>query len=591
MARRKSQNQSQKQSYSNKSKKPTTDSKSPNSKDSEMGDKTESKDSGEAPTKSSTNNDPEWYMKDPPMVRDAASIYFSYAFGKGYYINGSGKHMKRSGSQYVGLVETPGICVLRTKPTLGFSDSSISPLNVSASSIYAYVRHLNAGRKNYDPADLILYLTAIANLYSAIVWAERLYNFAFSYSNSNRYIGDSLLRAEGVDPYSFRLHLADYRLKLNEFINKVSVFAVPSDITYFNKCAFMYRDVFLENGEGNIRDQIYFYVPDGFYKFALDADNLGMLDYAYWRFGAEISNLAQYTDVINMLEDLISGIFLDEDASLMSGDLFKVYGDRIIRLSSMPEDGVLPLVYDPMVLWQMKNANPRLLQRRGNSEVPVGTSNRTVTQRSEYSLGSGRTQKGRPGCVFQSSDGLLISVERYVDDAAESATAYDINTINAYSIGINKIMTSDLPDPSIGVIMESSRFIIGPHDAPTGYSGSESNPNLGWIDCGSFVVIGCSIGTHQSGVNFAFFKHGTTLLNYTTSGGSKVTIAYAIAEVFMFKYFPLMYAYRLNSGDVDDYYPVSDISNFAIIDASNVDKLHETALLSLLYVPGIARIG
>lgn len=585
-----SRRKSQKPSYSN-------DKNSANSKGSEnlkgkdlnQNSQASNQESVPVPDKPTTNNDPAWYARDPALLRDAANLFFSFAFGKYYYINGSGKHMP-SHNEYVGRVSVPGLCPLRLKPTLGFSDKATSPLNVSAASIYAYVRHLNSGRKNYDPADLFIYLCAIANIYSAIVWAERLYAFAFSYSNSNRYIGDSLLRSEGVDPVNFRLNLANFRMKLNEYINKISVFAVPSDITYFNKLAFMYHNVFLENGEGNIRDQIYYYVPDGFYKFALDADNLGCLDYKHWGYSATSTTLANWTDVIALLEDLIAGMFLDEDASLMSGDMFKVYGDHIIRLTSMDESVTLPIVYDPMILWQIKNSSFVNVMRRSISEAEAASaSDRTNTTHSHYTLGNGRTQDGIPGCVFQSNDGYLMSVERLVDGATSGN--YAGNRHMEYKLAINKIISSDLPDPDVGVIMESSRLIPGPHDAPSTYTGTETNKDLGWVECGSFIMVDGWIGQMQTG-NTAIFTGFSNVAQYTLSGGVKTTIAYTVADIFMFKYAPMLYAVRYaSSGEVDDYYPISDIANYCILDAASVTKLHEAALLSLLYVPGIARIG
>lgn len=588
MSRRKPSNK-QKNSYS----KTKNDSNPANKTGTSNSQEPDAKQSGntEPPKEATQNNDPAWYSRDPALLRDAATILFSYPFGKRYYLNGAPQFLTSS-SHSQGKVDLPGLCVLRLKPTLGFSNKPTSPLNVSANSIYAYVRHLNAGRKNYDPADLMIYITAIANVYSAIVWAERLYSFATAFSDSNRYIGDSLLVAEGLDPYKFRLHLADYRMRLNAFISKMCVFAVPADITYFNKLTFMYRDVFLENGEGNIKDQMYMYVPDGFYKFALDGDNLGCLDYTFWDYGPHNTVPAEWTDVIDLLESLGSGIFGDEDASLISGDLFKVYGDRIIRLTSMEEILPFPLVYDPMVLWQMKNACVTRVMRGSITETNIiSPGSRLNRGNSQYGLGTGRTQSGMPGCVFQKSDGTLMSVERLLDQNNSSSGTYTVNGLDQYRLALDKILSSDLPQPTAGEVMESSRLMVGPHPAPVGYSGTETNPNFGWVDCGTFLVVNAYTGVMQGGT-IAYFAQNTTAFQVTISGGFKTTIGYGLADIFMYKYFPICYAYWLNSSSiVQEYYVISDIANYAILDAASIDKLHEAAILSLLYVPGIARIG
>lgn len=89
----------------------------------------------------SKTNDPSWYAADATLMRDAASIPFSWSVGTTLDIGVD--------ENYV----VPGICAIDTVPSFGYSTDTTSPLNIAARSMYSFIRHANSGSANYDAPD------------------------------------------------------------------------------------------------------------------------------------------------------------------------------------------------------------------------------------------------------------------------------------------------------------------------------------------------------------------------------------------------------------------------------------------------------
>lgn len=200
----------------------------PNSKSSRRNVERDDKKLDREDVKRSTN-DPQWYAADPALLRDSASYPFSWPYGT--KIGYPSMVSKRSNV-------VPGVMALHVCPTLGKSEDSYSPLNVAAASMYSFIRHANSGHSNYDAPDLMLFVTAMSQIYSAINWAQRLYALAMLYDQKNRYMPKALIKANGVDPDSIINNLSNYRYWLNTVINKAASLAVPANLTIFSRMAF-----------------------------------------------------------------------------------------------------------------------------------------------------------------------------------------------------------------------------------------------------------------------------------------------------------------------------------------------------------------
>lgn len=536
----------------------------------------------------SDKNDPEWYNADPALLLDSASFPYAYPLGDVVNLNfgESGGSFNMAEANYHAI---SGLCTLRIKPTYGRSRDMKDALNVCANAFYTHVRYVNSGRKNYDASDLMLYALFWADVYSAIFWAQRLYAIAFTYSQRNKYLGRALLKANGVDADDFYNNLANFRYRLNSYINKVSSFVVPANINIFKRRAFMYTGLYLENRDNNIKDQLYMFVPDGFYKFALDADGKGMLEYN--QLYVESQGLYTTTDVIDILEGLLSNIMGDEDFGLMSGDILKAYGTNIIGLSSMAEEQYIMPMHDPFVLSQFKNASIC------NWEMMCYGSRKIKVRES-----ADDTHFTTTGDLCQDMHGKLKCTE-----------AVNVNTSGDYPkqqfsryLNSNKLISVENPTPGPADSIEASRLIVSEKaftktqaaEEKYGYTVGQALHVL--VTGSEFVVQANNYHFDTATEDLVWFRQRGNIIGVPSGSASfndingSGTLAEQTLCALQFKYAPLLIAWRgsVSSGTIKitDIYPLSNIDNYTLVSHDEISKMHECALLSLFFVPGVAKM-
>jgi hypothetical protein len=505
---------------------------------SEMGDR------GITKGQSSSNN-PEWYAADPAILRDAASFPFSWPTGQTtthdltLYEENSFKEPP--------YAHVPGIISLRTAPTIGWAERATDPINVASQALYSFVRHANSGHFNYDAPDLMLYVLGMASNYSFLVWCQRLYGYALTYDQRNRYIGDELIRVNGVDSKSIHNNLANFRFWINTLIAKMASFAVPATLSIFSRMSFMYSDYYIEGT--SIKEQLYQYVPDGFHKFIIDSSDKGRLDYVEM----DKSKLMTYEDIVNFGNDLFGSIWDQEDFGIMSGDILKAYGNAIIKLVSIPETYQIAPKFDSIVLTQMKNA---------------------------------LILDAAPADISQSDDGLLVSIltpDNYqvlnktyfgTDTVIDSGSFVHLNNIRLAMLKDWKTLTIDMDEPTPDVIMESTRLMYG-YDAHKGelHTGSEYVRSMvvTW-DYGKDMVV------NQLNV------YSWVQLDASANWGK------LMAVMKNFHYMPRLYAwnnYKESHGQLEEYF---DLDNFAVLDNSDIEKLHTAAVINMYAVPSVGKV-
>lgn len=217
--------------------------------------------SGNKPDKT---NDPSWYGTSPELIRDSASIPFSWPVGTSFNVDDG----------YT-IDSVPGIMALSVQSGIGGCYTENDAVNVASSAIYTYVRHANSGHSNYDAPDLMMYLLAMSSIYSFITWCQRNLAALNTFDQRNRYIPKGILKANSVDYESLRDNQANFRFWLNTFITKVSSLVVPNVMPIFQRLAFLYANIYIDGP--TIKDQLYMYVPHGltWTKFSLDSSQKG----------------------------------------------------------------------------------------------------------------------------------------------------------------------------------------------------------------------------------------------------------------------------------------------------------------------------
>lgn len=305
------------------------------------------------------DNDSAWYAADGQLLKDVSSFSFNSALGAGLTIRG----LSPTGVGVSYTTRFPGIMSIMTTPTVGISNNADSPVNVAAKKLYAYVRHANSGHSNYDPADLMIYMLTMDSLYTYWSYMTRVYGVAQIFSKTNRYVGDALLRAMGVDPYSIRSNLADLRAYINMFAVKVGSFAVPKTMSYFVRHSWMYSNIYKD--EDTSKAQMYMYVPAFLYKFALNSSTgAGMLETTpvcgVISTDGSITNVTMMTfsQMYVLGDTLLNAALAQEDLGIISGDILKAYGpENLWKLDSLPEGYAVLPVFSEEMLGQIHNTD------------------------------------------------------------------------------------------------------------------------------------------------------------------------------------------------------------------------------------------
>lgn len=553
--------------------------------DKESGTATSDSDSKE---KGAKINDPEWYAKDVQLLNDSASLSYSDPMGQPIELLNGAERIWGGNSPTVGLYvkgdfnsnqdAIPGVCSLFMKHTVGLSYDRNDPVNVAANAFYTHVRYVNSGRKNYDPADLMIATLAIAELHAFLTWCKRLYAYAFLYSQKNQYIGKVLVEENSVNPNDLIDNLANFRYWVNAFANKIASFVLPSDIPYFSRRKFMYDGLYLENPYGNIADQLYQFVPEGFFKFELDSTGKGCLRwklltvkengwFAAKRTGDDLLTINQIMEFGN---SLLSNIMGDEDFGLISGDILKAYGTNILAVEGLPEDYMVLPHYDMTVLSQFKNATVCGHASRANI-APELANTPLDTAHYRYALGD----------VMQDDHGNIVcwEAQRCEND---DMISFELNVF------MKKIISLETPTPTPADNIEATRLmVISSRGTPlTEDTSKEFLIYQVGVDYPTLCVLRSN--HERNGVPEEYTFQATTNATRTDLINSQ-----NLEDYCAFKYIPTRYVYSyVQEGlpKISKVSPCSNIDNYTVINGYILEKMHTCALLSLFFVPGVAKL-
>lgn len=488
-----------------------------------------------------SHNDASWYMADNQLVTDVASVSFNTALGNPITLRGS---LGVTYSVSDASVYLPGIMSIYTTPTIGISTDANSPVNIAMRRLYTYVRHANSGHSNYDPADLMIYLLAMDSIYTYWAYMVRAYGVAQVFSRTNKYVGDALLTAMGVDP-NIRESLADFRAYINTFAAKAQQWCVPRVMTYFLRHNWMYSNVYKD--EDNDKAQMFMYVPATLYKYnPTISDGAGGLEARL--IAADISNTQafnykalpnNYVNLIAMGNDLLNALAGQEDIGIISGDILKAYGaDNLWKIDTIPADYQVIPTFSEEVLEQFHNtafASCVLVDKTG---AGIGTVGLNILQ--DTNVGGG-CLKFNP--IF--NQGSHTCMDTLMDTWKEQVTP-------------ESIMTA------------SRNMLAGVPFAPA--PGSKALTRAVTLrSCGSEICMFAVISTLSGNV-----------LNRERvyQSDSYVPDAYTLPR---FNEAPIRPVMNANGTAMDNLY--GELTNYGVLSKQNIDQIHEVALMSLFGVP------
>jgi hypothetical protein len=514
-------------------------------------------------TKASGSNDPAWYAANQSLLRDAASIPYSWSVGTPIDMMNP-LNLTASDRKLV----IPGIQVQQLVPSVGKSTDSVSPINLASNATYAFIRHANSGHANYDAPDLMLYIMSMSQIYSYICFLQRAYGCMTLYSQKNRYLPDALLQAMRIDK-SCKDHMSDLRYGINVLINKAASFAVPADMTIFQRQAFLYSNIYTEGP--SMKNQLYMFVPGGFWKYNWNTtDSAGELIMR----GFSAPDGATVQKLLDFGNELLNVLIQDEDINVMSGDILKAYGsDGIIKLAPLTTEYPIVPIYNLEVLEQMKNATALTPVLGGSIDYSV---------------------KQDPTHAFLLSKPMLtvtsLGGAEWINDAWRQSVA---------ALASNKIITTSVAEATSEVTMENTRLTLGAY----GYVFTSGTSATIYLDCGSEICLANE---------YWYYKNTTTAgvdvltLTYTKSSFEEVqalsttidansTDKLFVANNFKFHPCALVNLFQQNGATNFATYLKSllyfDVDNYAVLTSQDIARLHEAALLNELHVPFIAKVG
>lgn len=293
-------------------------------------------------------NDPKWYSRNPVLVKDSARISFNTPLGNEVQDTFSSRIM-------------PGLMTLEYIPTIGDTDTA----NAAAKNIYAFIRHANSGSKNYEPNDIMAYLYTMSDAFSLHGWLARIYSLALDAKGENKYYFDATLIANHVDPADIRSNLAQLRALINSYAIRINAFAVPKDLSLFNRRYWMATGIFKDSAIK--KSQEYMFVPRGWMTYNDATSVLEFNRIESWTSNA--SGLLDYSDIVKLVNTVLNTILGSTDIGIMSGDILKAYGSNLYKLGTIDDNFHIESLYSPEVLSQIHNAT--IVSDGDNSAVPM----------------------------------------------------------------------------------------------------------------------------------------------------------------------------------------------------------------------------
>lgn len=531
----------------------------------------------------SSSNDWRWYASNPSLLA-GSNLPFNYAAGTTIRMS---YEMKDNVGATIG--DDPsldgrfvfgGLQTIEVVPSVGLSDSEKSPINIAAFQLWVKTRKNKASYSPYNAVSEMLYVRAMADVYSYITYLMRVYGMVTTmFNQSNRFMPRVFLAANGVKPEVSQTEIAQFRYGINLLITKASSFTVPADLPIFTRAAFMYQNIYKEGTSS--KDQMYMYTPISFLQLAWEDDPQGSTQRppVYLKqlpFMYDSSNARQQYTLQELLDygnQLISPLIGDEDINMMGADILAAFEGNIIRLATLPEFYPIEPFFDIAVLEQMKNA------------TIVATPNM-------FPLMLGYINQGAWN-ITESANAQYIECNPQVDSQAaisgESNMPEQSHRILAQA---SRILTTTTKDVGPDIVLESTRLMsVFKKTVP----GQEYDFKL---IHGSEIALMCYFWSYQVdtsnvvntpyyGFNYCYYDDGSTPTSVpsVSQNTQNNLVLRSHVEGSMFRFKPAQFITNINPGStiagVRNVRFKFDVDNYTAVHSTDLERVHETALMSL----------
>lgn len=485
-----------------------------------------------------TFNDVSWYAKNPQILKDAGSLSFNNPLGATIQMEDvvpiNSTFTPNSATSHL-----PGIFSISFIPTAGKSTDNSSALNMAARNIYSFVRHANSGHANYDSPDLMLYLLAMDNIYMLFNHGKRLYGIARYYSQYNRYLPEGLIEAMHFDKDDVINHLADLRYGLNVIAAKLNALCVPNTMTLFTRHSWMVSNVYRDADEA--KAQNYLWVPSGYFVFNETGSPRGGF--------LQCKTFETYTveTFLSALNEALAAIIESEDMNIMSGDILKAYGvGKLWTLGAIGEEYAIEPVYNEEVLNQMHNTTCFWYQYSPNTAVDCN--------------------------ITQNPDNGALIYDPLLDAYGAKGNATQAHI--GFPIVVNMPRGDVSPEQVIVGTRNTVQVAIDPDAAVA---------NLKFDSLPSELITHFTIYSKEQNGSLSVFNFNSVFTSLEGISNFDPLKMVNIAQISHFDWHPILYLIEGENHTFLGY--VGDMSNYTLVSANTLKKLHDTAILSELDVP------
>lgn len=489
--------------------------------------------------KGTTTNSPSWYNQYPEMLTAAGTYNFSTPVGMPINVGPTtgGKDE---------FISVPGIARINTTPFPGISKDVNSPLNVQAKRLYTYMRAKRSGSSSYDPADVMLYALAVDSAYNLYCAVKRILGTVGMASMNNRYYPSAICSACGGDYDNILKNRSNLTSYLQGFVQRLATLYIPANMTYFMRHSTLFSNVYVD--KSSPKGQLYVFKLNGVYIYdEISTPGTAVLK---WQ---NINGELTYDAIVALCEQVLSPLLASGDINQMSVDLFNTFGDSIYTVEGVDLGYTFTPVYDLEMLNQIQNA------------TVIG----------DYI----------PEDIKANPDTGLIETSFVLGTSDGKSDAYKLRDMLLNVQG-------DFTNPEY--VMTSTRLMVKRHRVDTPI------PHMEIESCGSEVVTTIDFiqNDYEPGNPYIPVIDTLTLegneLIFDRKDSTSVTMSTVLTKCAIlsvcstFDYHPLVNTY-LGATD-DDAYPTYigtslNFDYFTTLDSAEIQKLHNAALLSELFVP------
>lgn len=304
-----------------------------------------------------TMNDPKWHTPSDQLLKDFASIPFSYVTGTQTQMQYSSLY--KSPTTWTGQnFKIPGILAFTYFPTIGKCKAADDPFNQAMFNEYNWLRQATSGTSYYQAADLGIVQLAIINLYMLYAELVRVYGVLSNFSALNYYMPQMMVEALGFDYASLSSNKANFRGIINLLCDSMSRICLPSDIKYLERQLTLLNHVYIDSE--NVKGQYYVFKCLQYYRFVEADQSAGVASTALLTplVGTSAGKLINYNDVLDFIPRLLNPLINSTLAQKISAETLKALGSgKLYKTSQIAETYTVTPIYSKEIMMQIENMN------------------------------------------------------------------------------------------------------------------------------------------------------------------------------------------------------------------------------------------